>query len=141
MPVYIHLANLILDKKAVERKYSGGLEHFRNDYDIDKDGPNTEDHEVFSLTKMNPDEFAIEALVEKGMDFDFDNGVSKDFVILTRYSGCLWEVDWIRSNQVYAWHKEACLKAILKSNILAYGPMDNLIEMYEKGDNPFGVIL
>jgi hypothetical protein len=49
MPVYIHLANLILDKQAVERKYSGGLDQFRKDYDICKEGPSTEDNEIFSL--------------------------------------------------------------------------------------------
>ena len=35
MPIYIHLANMIVDKKIVDKKYHGGCNQFRIDWDID----------------------------------------------------------------------------------------------------------
>ncbi len=40
MPVYLHLANLIVDKAAVARKYAGGIEQFRLDYKIGEENYN-----------------------------------------------------------------------------------------------------
>ena len=42
MPIYIHLANLIIDKKAVSSKYNGGLAQFRLDYKIGQGSYNQE---------------------------------------------------------------------------------------------------
>jgi hypothetical protein len=36
MPVYLHLANLIVDKAAVAQKYAGGIEQFRLDFNLNK---------------------------------------------------------------------------------------------------------
>ncbi len=53
MPVYLHLANLIVDKAAVDRKYAGGIEKFRLDYNIGGDNCNQEDDELFNIARMN----------------------------------------------------------------------------------------
>jgi hypothetical protein len=34
MPVYLDIFNLIVNKKAVAEKYSGGINQFRIDYNI-----------------------------------------------------------------------------------------------------------
>jgi hypothetical protein len=48
MPVYLHIFNLIIDKKAVIQKYSGRFEQFRIDYEILSSEINQEDDELFS---------------------------------------------------------------------------------------------
>jgi hypothetical protein len=45
MPVYIHLANRIIKKTALESKYKGGIEQFRVDYSIGGENLNQGDNE------------------------------------------------------------------------------------------------
>ena len=66
MPVYLHPANLIVNKKAIAERYKGGIEQFRKDFA----GENqyfTEDVELFSLARMNPDEFDEAKLIDGGL--------------------------------------------------------------------------
>jgi hypothetical protein len=73
MPVYLHIFNLIIDKKAIIKKYSGGIEQFRIDYKIPQSEINQEDDELFSLGQMGTDEFDIESLINKGLNYDIRN--------------------------------------------------------------------
>ena len=59
MPIYLDLANLILDKRIIEKKYTGGIAQFRIDYINERHPMNQEDDELFSISKMNVDEFDI----------------------------------------------------------------------------------
>jgi len=70
MPVYIHLANLFIKKSAVENKYKGGIVKFREDFFISGDNYNQEDNELFSIAKMNTDEFDLDYLFSKGLDYE-----------------------------------------------------------------------
>lgn len=47
MPVYLDLFNLIVNKKAVTGKYSGGINQFRIDFVIPNAAINQEDDELF----------------------------------------------------------------------------------------------
>jgi hypothetical protein len=80
MPVYLHLANLIVDKAAVARKYAGGIEQFRLDYKIGEENYNQEDDELFNIARMNIDEFDIERLTSKGLHYEEEPEFSTEFV-------------------------------------------------------------
>jgi hypothetical protein len=100
MPVYLYNFNLIIPKKTVSEKYTGGIEQFEMDYEIFTSDINTEDDELFSLAQMNIDGFDIEELVQNGLTYDEDKQRSDDFVIIYRYGDDPWSVDWIQHNRV-----------------------------------------
>jgi hypothetical protein len=95
MPIHIHLANLIIRKTAIDKKVVGGFHAFRSSLLFQGNKLNQEDDEVFSLTRMNPDEFDIDTLIALGLDYNESTYSSSDFTIVTRYGGMLWEVDWL----------------------------------------------
>jgi hypothetical protein len=105
MPIILDLSNLIIPKSVVREKYIGGETQFIQDHQIDaSEGRHTQDSMLFSLVRMNPDEFNLENLVQNGLEFT--DGISNDFVIHTRYGGFLWEADWARGNALFLWHKD-----------------------------------
>ena len=140
MPTYIHLANLIIDKKAVISKYIGGLEQFRIDYKIGGENFNQEDDQLFSIARMNVDEFNIDALVELGLSYDYENSFSNDFVIRPRYGTYLWPADWVEDNEIFAWHKECDADLIEKANKIAETTMDEIEKAFARGEEPFNTI-
>jgi len=140
MPIYIHLANLIVPKPVIEKKYAGGADQFRKDYSIDGDNHHQEDDLLFSISRMNCDDYDLNKLVEKGLDYDFKEGRSTDFTILSRYGGVLWDMDWLEYNGMFAWHintEEEKIDMARKRNELT---MDKISEMFELGMNPFKTI-
>ena len=139
MPVYIELANLIVPKPVIEKKYAGGADQFRKDYSIG-DNHHQEDDLLFSISRMNCDDYDLKKLVEKGLDYDFKEGRSTDFTILSRYGGVLWDMDWLEYNDMFAWHintEEEKIDMARKRNELT---MDKISEMFELGMNPFKTI-
>lgn len=141
MPIYLHLATLIIDKEAIKRKYKGGITQFQIDYSTNSDNFHQEDHELFALAAMNVDEFNVEKLMEKGLDFDQKNQTSKDFTIKPRYGDYLWKPVWIKDNELFAWHQDASLELIKKADKIAHTNMDELSLQYEKGKDPFATIV
>jgi hypothetical protein len=140
MPVYLYNFNLIIPKKTVSEKYTGGIEQFEMDYEIFTSDINTEDDELFSLAQMNIDGFDIEELVQNGLTYDEDNQRSDDFVIIYRYGDDPWSVDWIKHNRVFAWHINANKKTIEKVHEICEMTMDEIVEQAEKGNNLFTTI-
>jgi len=140
MPTYIHLANLIINKSAIEQKVKGGCAAFREHKIFTNIELNQEDNDVFSLTRMNPDEFDTGTLQEMGLDYDEIEDKSTDFTMVTRYGGILWKVDWLEQNGIYAWNVNSSPEEINlakeKSNIF----MSDAIKQIEQGENPFPVI-
>jgi environmental stress-induced protein Ves len=140
MPIHIHLANLIICKTAIEEKVVGGIYAFRSSLLFQGNQLNQEDDDVFSLTRMNPDEFDLDTLIALGLDYNEQTFSSTDFTIVTRYGGMLWQVDWLEHDTTYAWHVSADSSLIdlakSKSDML----MDDVVEMLEKGEQPFSVI-
>jgi hypothetical protein len=140
MPIYIHLSNLILDKQAVQARYPGGVEQFRIDFDIEADNYHQEDERLFSLATMNSDELDIDLLISKGLDFEEDKGSSSDFVILNRYGGAEWPVDWLTDNRLFAWHIDASPASIALAEQIGNESMDSIKVRYERGEDPFATI-
>lgn len=140
MPTYIHLANLIINKSAIEQKVKGGCAAFREHKIFTNIELNQEDNDVFSLTRMNPDEFDTATLQEMGLDYNEIEDKSTDFTMVTRYGGILWKVDWLEQNGIYAWHVNSSPEEINlakeKSNMF----MSDAIKQIEQGENPFPVI-
>jgi hypothetical protein len=101
---------------------------------------NQEDDEVFSLTRMNPDEFDIDTLIALGLDYNESTNSSIDFTIVTRYGGMLWEADWLAHDTTYAWHTSADPSSIQEAKNKSEQLMDDVIAMNERGENPFPVI-
>jgi hypothetical protein len=135
MPVYLHLFNLVIDKKAVIRKYTGGIAQFRIDYDILLSEINQEDDELFSLGQMNADQFDIDSLISKGLSYDIYGEKSEDFTIVYRYGDLLWDVKWLEHNRVFAWHIDISDDVKLKMNKVCEMTMDDLVKQMEKGNN------
>jgi len=140
MPTYIHLANLIIHKSAIEQKMAGGCTAFRENYLFQNIELNQEDNYTFSLTRMNPDEFDLDALIELGLVYDEASNSSTDFTIVTRYGGILWEVDWLQQNGIYAWHMDSSTEEIALAKIKSDMLMTEMVEIIERGENPFPVI-
>ena len=141
MPIYVHLANMIVDKKIIDKKYDGGCNQFRIDWDIDNGEHNQEDDELFGVARMNADEFDIEKLIQGGLEYHEDTENSNDFVIITRYDGALWQADWLDNNGIFAWHSK-CIqeqkdRAIYIGEIMT---MQEVVDLGEKGVNVFQTI-
>jgi len=141
MPVYIHLANLFIKKSAVENKYEGGIVKFREDFFIGGDNYNQEDNELFSIAKMNTDEFDLDYLISNGLDYEVNLHTSIDFTIKSRYGDYEWQCDWINDNNLFAWHINANANLIAKAIALGNLTKDKIEEMFEKKENPFATII
>ncbi|PCJ00171.1 MAG: hypothetical protein COB15_03285 [Flavobacteriales bacterium] len=131
MPIYIHLSNLILAKKTVEKKYLGGINQFRLDYFSNIDTLNQEDKELFSLVSMNNDELDIDTLIQKGISYSMETQTSDDFTIINRYGGALWSVSWISDNGIFAWHNECEKEKIDLAEKIANTPMVEINDLLE----------
>tara|TARA_Y100001954_G_scaffold226739_1_gene269009 strand:- start:286 stop:729 length:444 start_codon:yes stop_codon:yes gene_type:complete len=104
MPIITDLSNLVIAKDTIDKKVKGGVEQFRKDW-IDNYKRNEEDDELFSLSKMNPDEFDIDALISQGLAYDIKSQSSEDFVIVTKYGHKLWIADWLEVEGSYMFHR------------------------------------
>jgi hypothetical protein len=136
MPLFIDLFNLIIDKKAVSQKYTGGIEQFRKDYNFPVSNVHQEDDELFSLGQMN-NQFHIEGLIENGLSFDHVNKRSDNFTILPRYGQIYWKVAWLKHNQVFAWHICANSSTLEKVEEISSMSLDKINALISQGNNPF----
>jgi hypothetical protein len=135
IPIYVHLANLIIPKSVVAEKYRAGAVQFRLDYHLPESEVNQEDDELFALGKMNADEFDIEGLMARGLHFDKDSGRSDDFCILCRHGGILWNNDLIRQNGVFAWHIDTPPTLLERMEAISNTSMDEIIRQMDLGNN------
>lgn len=141
MPVYIHLANLILRKEAIAKRYPGGVSQFRIDFKIDEIETRQEDDELFLIAQMNTDDFYLDELVARGLHYDVQRNFSSDFTMLGRYdSNFEWETNWLEHNGVYAWHKDADTEVIARARCFDWISMNQIAEGFDGGENPFAVI-
>jgi hypothetical protein len=140
MPVYMHLANLLVLKSSVREKYRGGLDQFRIDYHVGADTTHQEDDELFCLAAQNADDFDIDTLIANGLHFDREKHFSEDFVIRPRYGNYLWKAEWVDDNDIFAWQRESRKDLIYKAQSITSKTMHEISEMLEKGENPFGTI-
>ena len=100
MPIYLHPSNLIVRKSAVRKRYKGGLNQFRIDHNTTSENHNQEDRMLFSISRLNVDEFDIDFILDKGLQR------ATDFTIYSRLAGILWKSNWLEENAVFAWHRD-----------------------------------
>jgi hypothetical protein len=140
MPVYLHLANLIVDKSAVVRKYAGGVEQFRLDYKIGGENYNKEDDELFTIARMNIDEFDIERLTARGLHYEEEPEFSPDFVLKYRYAKTMWEAPWLEYTIIFAWHINAKPEQIARALEIGEMTFDDIEEHRKRGVELFSAI-
>lgn len=140
MPTYLHLANLIVNKTAILNKYEGGLAQFRIDYPVYENNYNQEDNELYAIARMNIDEFDIDNLINKGLDFDEELQFSPDFTLIARFSTYLWETNWIKDNTIFAWHIDADIALINKADAISETTVEEIELMFSNGEKPFATI-
>jgi len=140
MPVFIHLSILVVDKKAIKKKYKGGITAFRNHYYWGEETNNQEDDELFAIASMNSDDQDIDELISKGLSFDNDLQRSDDFTIVNRYGGALWPVSWLKHGYSFAWHIDADENCIEKAKAVENMTMDKIAELFQDGINSFSTI-
>jgi len=141
MPVYLDLANLVFEKRLLDQKYIGGSDQFRLDWNATNSEANQEDDELISLASMNIDDFEIDKLIKRGLEFNSDLQYSNDFVAISRYGGAHWETDWLNNNDTFAWHVNCDPKQ--KERAVQIGEvmtMDKIQELSDKGINVFKTI-
>ncbi len=141
MPTYIHLANLIFEKKTIQEKYHGGIEQFRLDYDFSEESVNQEDDVLFSLTAMNIGDFQVDLLVAKGLYFDGVAQSSTDFVAIERYGDFNWKYEGLEHNNVFVWHVNTPIQKIEKAKEIGNMLMDDLLKLIDAGENPLKTIV
>lgn len=98
MPLYVNLANLIVQKQNIESKYPGGLSAFLKDSNWGNIEFDSQDDELVLFAAMNPDEFEF-----------FENASfikHEDYFVLTRYASEEKLPDWLQQNAVFVWHSD-----------------------------------
>jgi len=139
MPIYLHLSNLVFDKRILEKKYPGGLKQFRLDTKFDRIERSEEDGLICSLPAMNVEDFDLEPFVDKGLHWDAEAQRSDDFMAISRYGGPHWQVAWLEVDSeeypTVAWHQHTDPRIIARAKEIlnmTLGEIDRLVE--EKGD-------
>ena len=145
MPIYIELANLVIDKEAVAAKYPGGIDGFRADhlYINDPETPHQEDGELFAIAAMNEDELYddSERLTQLGFRFNRDAPDQNEFAFVNRYGGAQHKPHWLRHNSLHAWHCNCPAPLQEKAERLGKSSIGELVEMQDRGENVFGTLL
>lgn len=141
MAVYLHHANLIVNKEAILEKYKGGIIAFRRKYINEKEPFNQEDDYLFSVSRWNIDEFDIDELAANGLSYNAATKHSEDFVLHARLEGFLWDTPWIKTNQIFGWHINAGLAEIAEANRISNLPYDQIVELQQKGRNLLATIV
>lgn len=99
MPVPIQFFSVVVPKKVIQQKYSGGLEQYKNDV------PNAsylEDEHLTRVGFMDPEtlDYFCNKLIVNGLHFDEDKFYSTDFVVAQYLSGKRWSADWLFINDL-----------------------------------------
>lgn len=141
MPIYIDLANLIFEKETIRRKYHGGIEQFRIDYDFSDESVNQEDDLLFSLAAMNVGDFYVDLLVANGLHFDGAAQCSTDFAAIERYGDFNWKYDGLVHNSVFVWHVNTPIHKIERAREIGNMLMDDLLKLMDAGENPLKTIV
>ena len=120
MPIFIHLANLIIPKSIVEAKYPNGIKGFLADNDFSGKNHNQQDDELFSISRKFIHEFDIGMLIQKGFHYDKEKHFSNDFMLLPRKGKAPWQTEWLEQNGVFVWHTSSHPDSIQRANFIAH---------------------
>lgn len=140
MPVYLHNVNIIINKKAIDQKYSGGLTRFKQDFAFAASDAMQEDGQLMSIGQMHLDQEVVERLIIGGLAFDLSQPDQCEFVVLDRFGNATSTVDWLKHNSVFAWHIEASKSETERVYEISNLSMDALTEFIELGADPLQTI-
>ena len=126
MPVFCCISQLVVNKKALLEKYDGGVEAFKKRFGFNKER-DREDTELLSFVSMDAAQFQI--LPELG--YDRATNTATDYVLIYRYEGLIWPVDWVETDKVFIWHKNCKLSAYKRAMEIETIPLDEL-DAYQK---------
>ena len=127
MPVYCDISQLVVAKKTLQEKYSGGVEAFKKRFNWEK-GKDREDAELLSFLSMHAASFEI--LPELG--YDAATNTATDYVLIYRYQGLIWDVDWVETDKVFIWHKDCKLSAYNRAMEIETIPIPDLLAHQER---------
>ena len=140
MPVFINIANIVVEKSTIARKYNGGIDQFKIDYSFGPEKRHQEDDKLFSIAFMGIDDSEIKYLISKGLSFDNDTKTSEDFVIVYMHGGGAWKVNWLDCNATFAWHKQCASSQIKRAQEIENMLMNDIYTANERGENLFETI-
>lgn len=141
MPVFIHHACLIAEKRVIELKYAGGLVAFRKDFQMEDDESyHQEDRLIVAIAAMDPEDFDLLQLKDKGLHFNPELGMSDDFTIVSRYGESPWTLPWLHKNTTFAWHADTDHLAVAQAQRIDGMFMSEIKAMFEAGKNPYNTI-
>lgn len=143
MPIQLDIANIILTKEIVAKKYKGGIEQFRIDFLTVPEGYedlhkiNTEDDELFGLGQQDYDYFNFEKLALGGFSNEYIDTEQEGVAIILRYSEeKVAKQDWLTFTSAFAWHKDCNAASIAKAEKLSKITVSELMALFEKGEKP-----
>jgi len=127
LPVYCHISQLVVNKKALTEKYDGGVEAFKKRFGFNKDR-DREDTELLSFVSLDAAQFQI--LPELG--YDRATNTATDYVLIYRYEGLIWPVDWVKTDKVFIWHTDCKLSAYKRAMEIETIPIPELLAHQER---------
>lgn len=140
MPVFVRNFNLIFSKEILAQKYKGGVSQFKIDHKVGKVERCQEDDELILVAYMNANDIDLDFFEEQGLHIQENPLASKDFGLVARYGGSYWEVDWLLSNETFAWHVDCKKWQKEKANYLENSTLKELEADQAKGIDPFQTI-
>ncbi len=141
MPIASELSNLIVPKQVLESKYQGGISQFKKDFNFESSKHNAEDHEVIRIGAMNSDEFDLDLLITRGLEYNSNTNSTEDFVIVSRYGGALWKTEWLHENGVFLWHFYADPRSHREAKDRGLCPMNEIEKRYGSYENFYSPIM
>jgi len=135
MPLSIDIYMLVVPKKVLETRYTGGIAQFKKDFFRGTDA-DMEDGELLGVGYMDPEDVDVEKLMMRGLYFNRSEPFSEDFVIVSRYGDpLLWPCKWLIQNSLHAWHVDASEENKKRAEEIGNMPFDRIIELMDKGQN------
>lgn len=127
VPVFCCISQVVVNKKALTERYDGGVEAFKKRFGFNKER-DREDTELLSLVSMDAAQFDI--LPELG--YDAATNTATDYVLVYRYQGLIWHVDWLKTDKVFIWHKDCKLSSYNKAMAIEAMSMTDVMAYQER---------
>ena len=125
-----------VDNMAAEPNLVGDSTKF----DDNKGSRWQEDKECFLIAQMECNMHYIDFLFEQGLHYDYNTNSSVDFACVKRYGGAIWEVEWLRYNAAYIWHKDSHKDKVAYAEKINNMKMEDIAEAIERGENIWDTI-
>ena len=85
----------------------------------------------YSFVSFDAAQFDI--LPELG--YDAATNTATDYVLIYRYQGLIWDVDWVETDKLFIWSKDCKLSAYKRAMEIASMSMDEVMAYKERTGN------